>query len=155
MFLCSPWAVAPEYILGGHGRRGTISPAWSWNSYAWEIVLTITQKVLTLQSSFCVLLSSIILKHHICLKTKRGEKKGLFSCFGQNYCRVEEETWREAAEGTAAERQTPWGKDPQTAEAVGESESAMQSWQKQLHKTVKRSKPSLTLTERFCQHAAW
>lgn len=57
--------MAPEYIMGGHGRRGAISPAWSWNSYAWEIVLTITQKVLCLRSDVGVLVSSIILNHYI------------------------------------------------------------------------------------------
>lgn len=37
--------MASEQLMGGHGRGGAISSAWSWNTYAWETVLTITQKV--------------------------------------------------------------------------------------------------------------
>lgn len=73
-FTFSPWAMAAEYNVGGHGRRRAISPAWSWNSYAWEIVLTITEKV-SLYRGVCVLVSSIILNHHMCLKRTKKKKK--------------------------------------------------------------------------------
>lgn len=64
--------------MGGHGRGGTISSAWSWNTYAWETVLTVTQKVLTLCSGVCVFVCSINLHHLICLKKKPDDA---FSCF--------------------------------------------------------------------------
>ena len=80
----------------------------------------------------------VLIRVYVCLCWWRGKRKRWMICFHvfwQNHCWVKEETWGETAEGTAAEGQTPGGKDAQTAEAHGEGKNAKltESTLKKLH----------------------